>query len=465
MFTFAQHRLVRQFVVVSIFVFFGKTVFVGSWASQQIEVEEMSRFAAVTSLNVGSLISPHLQTLSYTDQLNPDQIASLKYVYTQTPFGEQLIAYNLWGPDGRIIYSDNPDITGQQFPLTDNIKQTFRGDVKSEVSKFVDFDNRLGQGSEGEFVKTYVPVFIADTGDIVASLELFQRSDEILPKVRTAQLWRWLGVGITMASTSLFLIGIVAWSSKTMTTQQVDLEMTVEKLQKLLIQNKKLNNRVRGAAARTTALNEKFLARISADLHDGPGQDLGLALLRIEGLTNHCPHCPPALSKDIYTIQTALDSALNELRTISAGLRIPQINNFSPAETAHRAIRDYERKTRCPVELVLGNLPDNSLPVPVNITLYRVVQEALSNGFRHAEGIGQIVRIDRSTDILHLEVTDNGPGFNPTVIPTNSGRLGLAGMSERVRILGGCFEVDSVYGEGTTVKVDLPLIIPEADNV
>ncbi len=461
MFPFTKFTLARQFILVSFFIFLAKTIIVGSWAGQQIEIREMSQVATSAALNVGSLVTPSMQDSTLTGQLEPEQISALEHFATQVPFSQQLVGLTLWGPDGVMLYSNNKPFIKQQLRPNARVTQAFTGQASAEIIEIDALNNPAGIVPGTELVKSYVPLLAADTGLPIAVLEVLQKAEQIIPGLRAAQRQRWLGVGLTMLGIFLFLAAFVTWSSRTMAAQQQDLKTNICKLRKLLHQNKHLHDRVRGAAGRATALNEKFLARISADLHDGPGQDLALALLRMESIIKYCPN---SLSADVYTVQTAIESALTELRTISAGLRLPQINSLSPVETAHRAIRDYQRKTNCPVELEVGDVPA-AMPVPVKITLYRIVQEALSNGYRHAAGAGQMVRLDRGTCDLHLEVVDTGPGFNPAAVPTHNGRLGLVGMSDRVKALGGQFEVKSIYGQGTTVSACLPLVIPEGDHV
>ncbi|MEK7809691.1 MAG: sensor histidine kinase, partial [Chloroflexota bacterium] len=242
----------------------------------------------------------------------------------------------------------------------------------------------------------------------------------------------------------------------------------VSQLTDLLAQNKLLHERVRRAAARTTALNERFLRRLSADLHDGPGQDLSLALLRIESLAEVCANCVVAVTKgravsdDFRTIQTALQSALKDLRAIASGLRLPEVGTLSLAETAERAVRDYERKTGKMVALAIGGIPVDA-PLPVKITSYRLLQESLANSYRHASGVDQRIDLKESDGQLIIEVTDAGQGFDPKIMNVD-GRLGLAGMRERVEILGGTFEVQSEAGAGTTIRAHLPLAVPEVES-
>ena len=141
-----------------------------------------------------------------------------------------------------------------------------------------------------------------------------------------------------------------------------------------MTQNAHLRDRIRQAGGRTTTLNERFLRRISADLHDGPAQDLALALLRraaiTENLNRFLPDGPEKTRtlEDWQMVQAALESALGELRTISAGLRLPEIERLSGSEIVRRALRDYERKTGSQVEANVDEIPAG-LPLPVKMTL------------------------------------------------------------------------------------------------
>jgi signal transduction histidine kinase len=119
-----------------------------------------------------------------------------------------------------------------------------------------------------------------------------------------------------------------------------------------------------------------------------------------------------------------------------------------------------ERRTGTKVATTLDALPDQA-PLPVKITLYRFIQEALSNAYRHAGGVDQQVRVSCTADTLHIEIADGGAGFVGE--PANNGveHLGLIGMRERVESLGGQFQVNSRPGQGTTVIADLALQVAE----
>ena len=107
--------------------------------------------------------------------------------------------------------------------------------------------------------------------------------------------------------------------------------------------------------------------------------------------------------------------------------------------------------------------PPATVPMAVKITTYRMIQEALANGWWHARGCAQRVRISMDGGNACVEVSDQGPGFDVRRA-TESGRLGLALLSERVRILGGHIEINSITGMGTIIKAWLPLTPIDQDD-
>ncbi|MAT98400.1 MAG: histidine kinase [Anaerolineaceae bacterium] len=457
--------LAQRYMLVSFLVMLGGMVGIGLWMSQQIETAVTNRTAAVTALYVDSYISPHLQELANSEHKYAVNVDALERLLTDTSLGTQIVSFKVWSPDGVVLYATNPELIGQQFPIEDGLAAAFNGEVVTEVSDLDKPEQALEREQWGTLIETYAPSRDAGSDTIIAVSEFYQTSDGLEAEIRAAQNRSWLVVAAVMIAIYLLLAGIVGRASNTIVSQQNELQENVTQLNELLQQNEVLNGRVRRAAARTTALNERHLRRISADLHDGPAQDLALALLRIESLSEALEDEKPEVSKDFRTIQLATESAMEELRTISAGLRLPEIAPISLTETIRRAVHDFEKKTGCNVTLTLGQLPDQA-PLPVKITAYRVLKESLANSFRHAEGNGLAVNVytTHEREELTVEISDSGPGFDVQATAVYE-RLGLVGMRERVELLGGQFELHSAVGHGTTIRAILPLSIPEVEDV
>jgi signal transduction histidine kinase len=250
--------------------------------------------------------------------------------------------------------------------------------------------------------------------------------------------------------------------NQTIESQRQELQEKVITLHKLLEQNELLRSRLVLAATRSTTLNEKFLRRLSAELHDGPAQDLGFALLKLDGDQLHAVAQNAALeqqakySKDLESIQASIARALAEMRAIASGMCLPELEQLSLKETLLRVINAHKRRSQTEVEFVLEDTPEE-LPLPVKITLYRLVQESLTNAFKHAGGRGQKVHLYSQNDHLQLEVSDAGTGFEMNASLEQSEGLGLLGMRERVESVGGNFTIESQLGKGTKIKITLPL--------
>jgi signal transduction histidine kinase len=350
-----------------------------------------------------------------------------------------------------------------QYPIEAGLEVALRGEVYTELSSLNREEHEFEREIASELIETYAPVRAFNSDQIIAVSEFYQSADELRSDIRAAQVNSWLVVASVMLTVYLLLAGIVRRASKTIEKQQLALQQHVDQLNLLLAQNSELHERSQRAAAHSTDLNERYLRRISADLHDGPAQDLALALLHMDALETAQQNGSTGNSSangdqtaDIEIVRGSVRTALNELRNISAGLRMPHLRHASAEETVRRAVRDYEHKSGCEVDLSIRDVP-NQAPMSTKIALYRVVKEALNNGYFHADGKEQAVRVSAVEKQLYVEIEDHGPGFDPTAV-TPDKHLGLISMAERVEMLGGQFTVDSVIGRGTIVKARLPMV-------
>ena len=155
-------------------------------------------------------------------------------------------------------------------------------------------------------------------------------------------------------------------------------------------------SRIRNAHHRSTEINELFLRRVSAELHDGPAQLLGFGLLRLDALRplKQEPswldrRTEPCEAPDEFeTVRSALADALNEIRVISAGLAPPELIDLSLSEALEMAASRHARRTGTTVGSDIGGLPD-CVDASLKVCLYCFAQEGLNNAFRHASGRGQ----------------------------------------------------------------------------
>lgn len=459
---FEHLSVAQRFLLGSLIILAAGMAGIGVWVSRQIEDGVIHRTATTTALYVDSLIAPSLQDLSEANTLSPTAVDRLDWLFEDTPLGQEVVVFQVWDRDGSIVYSTVANLVGQTLPVEEELARALSGEVTAHVDEAEGGTQLPAEVSSHHLIEIYSPVRDRNTGEVIAAAEFYYATDDLDRDIAAAQRRSWLVVG----GATLLIYGLLATFirrvSDTIRRQQHALTDQVDQLSELLQQNQVLHERVRGAAARTAALNERVLRRLSADLHDGPAQDISLALLRLDHVaasTNGHVSGTPAdseLEQELDLIQGSLRRSLQEVRAISSGLVMPQLSTLTLSQTIDHVLRGHQRRTGTAVELTCTDLPDQA-SLPTKIALYRIVQEALNNAWRHADGAGLAVQISREAAHLRVEVVDAGPGFTPAAGEPSEAHLGLVGMRERAESLGGQFAVASSPGQGTRVIVLLPL--------
>jgi signal transduction histidine kinase len=444
--------LAGQFLLANLVVLLLGMLVVGGWVSQAIERGVLNRSGALTALYVSSVLGDDLQVLATQSDFDPAQVARFDHLLLETPLGQRVVAFKIWSPGGQVLYSTDRRVMGQQFEPDEGLDAALAGDVTAELSDLRAPENRFERDRWSRLLEVYAPLREqGPPGRILGAVEFYESTDELDSEVASARFNTWAVVGAVTMAVYVLLAGIVKRGSNTIDRQRDALERQVLELSSLLEQNAALHRRVRRAAEHTTALNEQALKRISADLHDGPGQTLGLALLRLERLEGR----GPTEDVEVSVVRGAVQDALGDVRAISTGLRLPMLESLSVEEVAERAVHAHERRSGCAVQFETRDPPPQA-PLSVKITLFRTLEEALSNATRHGGGVGLRATLEAIAGSIRLAVRDEGPGFCPNV-ERDSGHLGLLNMRERAELLGGTFEVVSAPGQGCTVKLCLPL--------
>lgn len=455
---FDAMSLATRFMLVSLAVLAVAMVGVGAWVARLIEDGVVQRTAAATALYVDSLVAPALQGMAGGSEPTAEGIAELDWLLGETPLGQQVAEFRVWDTGGQIVYSTEPGTVGETIPVADELAQALAGRVSADIG---DAEGEVEAGRD-DLLEIYSPVRGRGSDKVIAAAEFYFAADDLWSDIASARRQSWLVVGGAALLIYLPLAVFVRRASATIARQQSALAAQVTRLTDVLGQNAELNGRVRGAAARAVALNERFLRRISAELHDGAAQDVSLALLRLDHVRARCTG-PDGGSRaadterDLDLIESSLRHALQEVRGASSELLLPHLEALTVAETLDRAVRGHRRRTRAEVTVDARGVPERAA-LATKIALYRIVQESLANGWRHAGGAGQAVSVrGNGAGRLRVEVDDRGPGFDPATLGTSAEHLGLVGMRERAESLGGAFRVDSAPGRGTRIVADLPL--------
>jgi signal transduction histidine kinase len=444
--------LTGRFTLVAAIVVGITMAVLGRWAGERIEASVIHNTASAAALYMDRFVEPYAQDLASGEMLKPESLAALSLMAQTPAFNHHVIGIKLWRPDGTIVFSNDAALIGKKAPVSDSLSKALRGTVTPEFDHLDDEENLAERGLKTPLLEIYSPIREANTDRVIAVAEFYQRADVLARELFNARVESYAVVGGLSLLMLGALIGIVRQGSRTITTQQAALSAKVRDLSKSLSVNRELRERIGDANRRTTENNERFLRRVSAELHDGPVQLIGLALLRLDGLRP----LADAAAKDrsgeaLEIIRDALKDALGEIRGLAQGFALPELEELSFVEAVDLAIANHERRSGTEVGASFAHtLPP--IPGSLKICAYRFVQEGLNNAFRHANGIGQHVAVNWDGAKLAIEVSDAGPGFcDASHDPENHG-LGLPGMRDRIESLGGTMLVAAVPGGGTRLQ-------------
>ena len=448
--------LAGRFLTANLVILLVAGAVVGVWIGNTLERSIVDRTAAVTALYVESFVEPLVQDLGQDGALSAESRNALDDLLKDGSLGELVVSLRIWSPNGTIVYGSIAENVGRTFPVQGELAEAFRGEVAADLSDLSATENGVERKYWSRLLEMYVPVRMGGSDAITSVVEFYQLPDAIDREVRDARLLSWGLVAAVIGVSFLLLYGIVKQGSDKIGRQESALERQVAELSGLLAENSALSDKVRAAADRTMTLNERALRRISADLHDGPGQTVSLALIRFDALraTTSEPDGtgPPA---ELDEVETALREALRDMRAIAAGLRMPELAPLPVRDVVERAVSDHRRQTGMAVAVTIGNVPEQ-VGLSTKIALFRATQELLSNAFRHGNGAAVRLHLESNGQFLQLTVADGGPGFDVATLAGEDG-LGLAGMREQAELLGGDFEIVSEPGSGTETRVRWPL--------
>lgn len=297
-------------------------------------------------------------------------------------------------------------------------------------------------------LEIFTPLRRPGTAEIFAVAELYYSARSVIELRDKAQRDVWVLVGLFGLVVVGALYLLVDRASRTIASQRERLASNLAASRRLSDENRALHDASEQLRLNANFSNESLLAQVGSDIHDGPIQLLTLIILKLSRLTKSGSTAPELTT----TIQLATET-MEELRNISTGLVLPELADLDLDETLSLAITRHEELTGTAVSRNLGDL-SRAANVAAKICAYRVIQEALSNAFRHGGGIDQRVSASVSDNVLMLEIS-NAAG--KSVGGATDGRLGLRGMRFRVESLGGTLDVDVDNTTMATVRAAIPL--------
>jgi signal transduction histidine kinase len=427
-------------------------ILIGSWVGGKIEDGVTRNSAITTALYMESFIAPLTQELSAQDTVSPATAARLDKLFREPHLAARIASVKIWKQGGLIAFSNDPGLIGARFAPSGSLRAAWNGSLSAEFNRIGDAEAVFERGRDLPMLEVYNPIHSTQTGEVIAVAEFYQIAEELEDDLFSARLMSWVVVASICTAMFGLLFGIVRRGARTIDHQHEELELRFAEVARVSEQNAALRRRIQRASLRASELNERHLRRISAELHDGPAQALALAALRLDTLPRRMANGDG--EEELGVIRSSLADAMREMREISRGLSLPQIEGKSLAEVLALVIGAHERRTGTRVAADLGPCADSgrSLDHSAAICVYRFVQEGLSNAFRHGGGVGQSVSCAVDGDALTITLEDAGPGFD-SAAPSNG--LGLAGLRERVESIGGEFRLEGRPGHGARLSMTL----------
>jgi len=217
--------------------------------------------------------------------------------------------------------------------------------------------------------------------------------------------------------------------------------------------------RLRALTQRVVLAQENERGRVARELHDNITQLLCGILVRSQTLADQLPEANGPAKATAVVIRDLLGETAEEVERISRNLRPGVLEQLGLVAVLRAAGTTFTKRTGVALKLTCTP-PTLRLADDIELTLYRILQEALNNVVLHARARQVTVQLTRQKDLVQLVIHDDGVGFDPEHQPARrkkSDRLSLLGMRERASYVGGSLSIKSAPGNGTTITVQIPL--------
>jgi PAS domain S-box-containing protein len=224
-------------------------------------------------------------------------------------------------------------------------------------------------------------------------------------------------------------------------------------------EEKRMQDNLRYYLSQITKAQEEERKRIARELHDDTSQALHAVSRQIDNFLRGSEHLAPSDIAFLKQLRQQLNDALEGVRRFSQALRPPMLDDLGLLPAVRWLADEMAKLAEIEIDFKVAGA-ERRLPPEVELTLFRAIQEALGNVWRHAQASKAEIAVEFGQSKIIVSVSDNGKGFEPLEMMESlprTGKLGLAGIEERMRLLGGSLEVRSEPGKGTTLIAEAPV--------
>jgi len=253
-------------------------------------------------------------------------------------------------------------------------------------------------------------------------------------------------------------IAVAIFVTRFLRSFEVETQRQIDDLQSARLHKAERRDALRGEYLRqVVAAQEAERQRIARELHDETGQALTALGLGLRGVSSTIRLDEEKAASNLRQLEGMAVQSLDELRRLISDLRPSHLDDLGLAATIRWYVGELEMRSDIEIDLDIPADEDCNLPSTISTSLFRILQEALTNIFKHADADHAWIRLWRADGVVYLEIEDNGLGFYPQrQFAQGGGAWGLLGMEERASLLGGEFELHSKPGDGTRIAVRVP---------
>ncbi|NTJ43915.1 ATP-binding protein [Agrobacterium larrymoorei] len=428
---FLQLHLTTQFMAAMSVIVVLLMSLLTFWTTARVEKAVLEGAGGVGALYLQTFVSPLIDEAEVQSGTISLPLASrLNGLLGTGPLGQHVRTIKIWRPDGSLFYStDAPDIGEPK--VFEELNAALAGEIV--VSRAEDDKHRYSdREQEDQLIEVYAPLLRDSAGKVILVGEFYQEPDYLVGELRSVRRGTVLIiVGITVPLLVMLYL-IILMASKLIDRQRRSIETNLRNAMDLWAQNSNLRKAADFARLEAGKLNEKVLDQIGNDLHDGPVQVLTLINLRLSDMLAQRHGRSDQENADLEKLLGFVSTVLSDLRKISSGLALPELDDMSLEETIHFAVARYSDLTANTVEMD-GNVKEKIYMPHLNVCVYRFIQEGLMNSFRHATGNLQKVRYRVSKGKLTILVADIG-GYVTLPDAREAARIKLGKISQKRRI-------------------------------
>jgi two-component system NarL family sensor kinase len=362
---------------------------------------------------------------------DPKAIAAMDRLVHRSVLRDPVVRVKIWNSRGRIVYSDDHRLIGTTYHLgADELESLERRATDAEVSDLSRPENRF-ERSYDKLLEVYLGVRARDGTPLL--YESYQRFASI--SASGQRLWRRFLPALIGALVLLELAQIpLAWS-------------LAHRLQKGQREREELLRRAIEAS-------EVERRRIASDLHDGVVQNMAGVSYNLAAAAKDLP--PGSATRDAVEEGAAqARRTVRELRTLLVDIYPPTLQRSGLEAALSDLVSGISSDG---LDARLSVRPGLALPPDAEALLFRAAQEAVRNACTHADASTLTIEVERVNGSVRLEVADDGRGFDPEAAARhNGGHFGLRVLADLARDAGGQFVVRSAQGEGTRVRLEVPV--------